>query len=84
MFIKELELYITYFKNKAELLKDHSTVKEVNQLLKCFENIENGIQYYFEMFTHFYKNNLELEFVLDKLKSYRSALNSIELSKSFA
>jgi len=75
MFIKELNIYIDFLRNKIEETKASMTAKEQKGLFSFVENLKNGIQYYENLFAevkgHFdeTKNNLfhELEQSREKL-----------------
>lgn len=51
MFIKELNLYIDYLKNKIEETKASITEKEKKSLFSFVDNLKNGIQYYDHLFS---------------------------------
>ena len=51
MFIKELDIYIDFLKNRITETKDEMTVKQERFLQKFSNNIENGITYYNGLFT---------------------------------
>lgn len=50
MFIKELNLYIDYLKNKIEETKASATIKEKKGLITFVENLKSGIAYYDNLF----------------------------------
>jgi len=50
MFVKELQLYLKYFKNQLSELTAESTKKEVITLRKFQKNLNAGIEYYLDMF----------------------------------
>ena len=50
MFVKELMLYLKYFKEQLENLTSESTKKEVITLRKFQKNLNAGIDYYVELF----------------------------------
>lgn len=51
MFIKELNLYIDYLKNKIEETKASITEKEKKGLFSFVENLKEGIHYYDTLFS---------------------------------
>lgn len=50
MFVKELQLYLKYFKNQLSELTAESTKKEVITLRKFQKNLNAGIDYYLDLF----------------------------------
>jgi len=50
MFVKELNLYIDYLKNKVSEAARTPTEKEQKYLKTFAENLESGINYYFNLF----------------------------------
>jgi len=52
MFIKELDLYIDYMKTKLEEAKDNFTVAQGKYLIKFGKNLEDGINYYNNLFSN--------------------------------
>lgn len=57
MFIKELFIYLDYFKNKLADAKISFGRKEEKQLSLSFENLKNGIEYYHKLFSQKIKNS---------------------------
>lgn len=51
MFVKELTIYIDFLKNKIEETKLSMTDKQEKHLLTFANNIREGINYYFELFS---------------------------------
>jgi len=51
MFIKELNIYIDYLKNKIEEMTDPSDVKRRKYFTNFALNLQAGIDYYFDLFT---------------------------------
>ncbi len=50
MFIKELNLYIDFLKNKIEETLASATIKEKNGLVAFVDNLKSGINYYDNLF----------------------------------
>lgn len=80
MFMKELSLYLDFLKNKIEETKISMTQKQ-EQYLSTFEkNLQDGINYYSEMFE-----NLKDKFedtkseILADLESYRQILKNLNI-----
>ena len=51
MFIKELMIYIDYLKNKMEETSSPWTEKQQEYFITFRNNLDNGIQYYKELFS---------------------------------
>lgn len=64
MFVKELEMYVSYFNEKLALFSKSPDKKQEKYLTKFQKNMLEGIQYYMDMFENT-KNKLAVE----KLKS---------------
>jgi len=52
MFVKELNIYLDYLKDKIDDLDEPLTKKEKNELLSFSKNLALGIQYYLNLFNH--------------------------------
>lgn len=80
MFIKELDLYIDYLKNKIEETKASMTQKQKNYFLTFVENLKSGIAYYDTLFNEVKdkfedtKNN-----ILSELEASKKNLNLLYL-----
>jgi hypothetical protein len=72
MFIKELAMYVDYFSNKVEEVKDSLSVKQEKYLTNFQNNLNDGINYYHELFSTtkeaFENNKDHLLVELEKLK----------------
>ncbi|SFS80174.1 hypothetical protein [Lutibacter maritimus] len=72
MFIKELAMYVDYFSNKVEEVKDSLSVKQEKYLTNFQNNLNDGINYYNELFSTtkeaFENNKDHLLVELEKLK----------------
>jgi len=69
MFIKELTMYVDYFTNKVEELKDSLTKKNEKYLTTFKYNLNDGIDYYHSLFSDFEINKENLLQDLDYLKN---------------
>ncbi|WP_147677246.1 hypothetical protein [Algibacter pacificus] len=80
LFIKELQIYIDFLKNKLEEARDSMNKKEEKYLLNFTKNMKMGVAYYQSLF-----NNLKSEFkdikdtVLSELFASELTLNEIQL-----
>lgn len=73
MFVKELNLYIDYLKNKVEETTDTFNKKQEKHLFTFVDNLKDGIHYYQEMFNE----------VKDKFEKTKSTIMSdLEMSKA--
>lgn len=52
MFLNELKIYIDFLKNKIEEFKVSRTDKQEKQLLIFIKNLQDGIDYYYELFSN--------------------------------
>jgi len=87
MFIKELNLYIDYLKNKFEETKMALNQKQEKYLMTFASNLKEGITYYEELFTDL-KDSFEetkvtilseLNFSKEKLQLIRAQIDQISL-----
>ncbi len=53
LFLKELNMYYDYFKNKVDELQYAFTERQVNYLEKFRNNLNNGIEYYKNLFSEY-------------------------------
>jgi hypothetical protein len=68
MFIKELKMYIDYFSDRVEEVKDSLTLKQEKYLTAFQNNMKEGIEYYQKLFSTFESNKDVLLNDLEKLK----------------
>jgi hypothetical protein len=73
MFIKELKLYIDYLKSKIEEAKNSMTNKQEKYLLTFVKNLNEGINYYYNLFP-------DLKNVFEETKS--SILSELDACKN--
>lgn len=69
MFIKELKMYVDYFSNKVEEVKDSYNAKQRKYLTTYKKNLTEGIEYYQELFLTFDANKTVLLSELERLKN---------------
>ena len=72
MFIKEINLYLDYLKNKIDDARDSMNKKQEKYLLTYSKNMEEGINYYHNLFD-------ELKHKFEDTK--QGILNDLEVSK---
>ncbi len=68
MFIKELKMYVDYFSNKVEEVKDSVSKKQEKYLTNFQSNLNDGIEYYHHLFSSFETNKETLLSDLERLK----------------
>ncbi len=69
MFIKELSMYVDYFANKVDEFKDSLTSKNEKYLNTFQHNLNEGIEYYYNLFSSFDSNKENLLIELETLKN---------------
>lgn len=85
MFLKELNLYVDYLKEKVDEYQNESNKKQEIYIKKFKKNLMDGIAYYEDLFetmkSHFdeFSENL-----LDELEALKKELASVELTPAFA
>jgi len=80
MFIKELAMYVDYFSNKVEEFSDSFNVKNQKYLTAFQSNLNEGIEYYHQLFSDskiYFEANKEV--LLSELETLRTALFSIKI-----
>jgi len=68
MFIKEFKMYIDYFANKVDEVKDSYNAKQEKYLNTFKNNMNDGIAYYQQLFSTFGENKDNLLNDLNRLK----------------
>jgi hypothetical protein len=82
MFIKELALYINYLKDKIDESPEPITEKELKYFLSFRKNLQDGIEYYKDLFVNvMVKSDTEKFNLLNKLLIFENELNSINLEQ---
>ena len=76
MFIKELSMYVDYFSNKVDELKDSLNKKNEKYLNTFQSNLNNGIEYYHQLFSQFESNK---ENLLDELEKIKNELFEVKI-----
>ena len=80
MFIKELKIYINYIKNKIDETKVSITIKQKKQYITFIKNLNEGISYYYELFTEKEDQFKNTKFnTFNELNSGRKMLNLLNL-----
>ena len=76
MFIKELDMYVDYFSNKVNEVKDSYTFKQQKYLKTFQKNMVEGIEYYQQLFSTFEVNK---EFLLNDLNRLKNDFLTIQI-----
>jgi len=76
MFIKELTMYVDYFSKKVDEFKDSLSAKNEKYLTTFQQNLENGIEYYHNLFSSFESNK---ETLLSELNSLKNELFNVKI-----
>ncbi|WP_456376339.1 hypothetical protein [Lutibacter sp.] len=76
MFIKELKMYIDYFSNKVDEVKDSVSKKQEKYLTNFQNNLHDGIEYYNHLFSSFESNK---EILLNELETLKNELYNIKI-----
>jgi hypothetical protein len=86
MFIKELKIYIDYLKDRFEDTKEEMTLKQEKYYIKFADNLENGINYYRDLFGNLKNSfNESKENILKELNSSEISLQKLsqEIQNTF-
>jgi len=76
MFIKELSMYVDYFENKVDEFKDSLTSKNEKYLTTFQNNLNDGIEYYYNLFSSFESNK---ETLLNELETIKNELFNVQI-----
>ncbi|MEZ4724131.1 MAG: hypothetical protein R2863_05690 [Candidatus Kapaibacterium sp.] len=79
MFVKELNLYIDYLKNKVAEASRTPTEKEQNYLSKFAVNLEEGVNYYFNLLDGAGKTISNRELIKEQMKDSLTSLKLLKL-----
>lgn len=84
IFIKELGLYIDYFRNLTHSFSIHSTDIQKKQLMNFRDNVNEGINYYKDLFENLKTNFQDMrENILQELELFEIEFNKIDLEHIF-
>lgn len=77
-FVKELKMYVDYFKNEINTFTDEVSDKQVKKWNSFKSNINEGIEYYQNLFkkTPFFTSNLEK--INNQLDFYKTEINEVK------
>jgi hypothetical protein len=77
MFLKELSIYIIYFKKKVKELIDECSDKEINSLIEFRNKLNNSIHYYKNLFLE--KLSHKSRELIENIEILQNELNSVEI-----
>ncbi len=78
LFIKELKMYVDYFKNEINTFTDEVSANQLKKWNSFRNNINEGISFYKTMFLNATFFNTEKSIILKKLEDYKTEINNIE------
>jgi len=82
MFVKELKLYLNYFKNKLSELNSESSKKEIITLRKFQKNLNLGIDYYLDLFDSVKEETInKRDVILHEFIALRDELNRLTVEQ---
>ncbi|QWX83968.1 hypothetical protein H0I23_16200 [Cellulophaga sp. HaHaR_3_176] len=81
MFIKELNIYITYLEEKVEETKKIASTKDIKYLVTFKNNLKEGIFYYQNLFTEKASFISELEAAKKLLNNISSKIEKLQVPK---
>ena len=80
MFIKELNIYIEYLKEKLEENTSLLTTKQLKYFKGFGKNLKEGLNYYYTLFSQNYCEKLEeLSVILSSLEQSKKDINNLNL-----
>ncbi len=84
MFIKELELYVKYFKAEVEKVSVEPTDKDISYLKEFCANMRDGMDYYKNLFPTMDQESKEYQTrALDQLEAFRQDFENYVASQDF-
>jgi hypothetical protein len=84
LFIKELGLYIDYFRNLSHSFSIHSTDIQKKQLMSFRDNVNEGINYYKDLFENLKTSFQDMrENILQELELFEIEFNNIDIEHIF-
>ncbi len=79
LFIKELKMYVDYFKNEISTYADEISANQLKKWNSFRNNINEGINFYKAMFLETTFFDAEKTTILKRLEDYRTEINNIAL-----
>lgn len=79
MFVKELSLYLNYFKKEVQEVFESENAAQQKKLNNFKENLLSGIEYYKNLFANGNYFQKEKESIQNQLNQYKTELETIEI-----
>jgi hypothetical protein len=81
LFVKELKMYMDYFKNEIKEAASEITAPQIKKLQAFKNNMLDGITYYENLFSnsHYFENGVKE--IKNQLDNYKTELTKIEIPK---
>ncbi|OXA99579.1 hypothetical protein B0A75_10585 [Flavobacterium oncorhynchi] len=79
LFVKELKMYVDYFRNEIETISGEVSANQLKKWNSFKTNILDGIEYYQNLFSSTFYFKAEEEKIKKQFDFYKSELNAISL-----
>ena len=79
LFVKELKMYVDYFRNEIETISGEITANQLKKWNSFKTNILEGIEYYQNLFSSTFYFKTDKEKIKSQLKFYKAELNAIQI-----
>lgn len=79
LFVKELKMYVDYFRNEIETISGEVTANQLKKWNSFKANILEGIEYYQNLFSSTFYFKTEKEKIKNQFDFYKSELNAIRI-----
>ncbi|MGO4771666.1 hypothetical protein ACEN2I_08375 [Flavobacterium sp. W22_SRS_FK3] len=81
LFVKELKMYVEYFRNEIETISGEITANQLRKWNTFKTNIIEGIEYYQNLFSSTLYFKTDEDSIKKQFEFYKSEINSIQLSR---
>lgn len=79
LFVKELKMYVDYFRNEIETISGEVTANQLKKWNSFKANILEGIEYYQNLFSSSFYFKNEAERIKKQFNFYKAELNAIQI-----
>lgn len=79
LFVKELKMYVDYFRNEIETVSGDITANQLKKWNSFKANILDGIEYYQKLLSSTFYFKTEEEKIKNQFEFYKSELNAIQI-----
>jgi hypothetical protein len=79
LFVKELKMYVDYFRNEIESISSEITANQLKKLNSFKANLLEGIEYYHNLFESTFYFKSETEKIKYQIDFYKLELSSIKI-----